>query len=445
MPPASASFATPLARPAASVAPSIRARVRVPERGASVVPRSDPPPGSLPVAAPDSSPAMSTGKPIPRKKWTVTKTGALSGLRLDEDELPPPGPGEVRVKVRAVGLNFADVFSVLGLYQAAPPTPFVPGLELCGVVESVGPARDDLPTGTVVPSYAPGDACMAVVRFGAYATAVNAPAHQTRPLPREWSHAQGAGFLVQGLTAFYALRGLGDVRRDQKVLVHSAAGGCGTFGVGICLAVGAEPIPVVGSERKKRVLMERFPRVAGDEIVVRPRRGKAFGAAVRAAATAIAVRKNETDLMRAATCDIVMDATMGDYFRGGWDNLNPGGGRYVVYGAADLTPAGDLSVFDVFGWAKLAWKYVRRPFVDPTNLPGLNKSVMGFNLIWMFHKVVALGELLRDLTALNLPPPPVGETFAFRDAPRALRRFQSGETVGKVVLVVEDEDEEKDE
>jgi NADPH:quinone reductase-like Zn-dependent oxidoreductase len=202
---------------------------------------------------------MSTGKPIPRKKWTVTKTGALSGLRLDEDELPPPGPGEVRVKVRAVGLNFADVFSVLGLYQAAPPTPFVPGLELCGVVESVGPARDDLPTGTVVPSYAPGDACMAVVRFGAYATAVNAPAHQTRPLPREWSHAQGAGFLVQGLTAFYALRGLGDVRRDQKVLVHSAAGGCGTFGVGICLAVGAEPIPVVGSERKKRVVMERFP------------------------------------------------------------------------------------------------------------------------------------------------------------------------------------------
>ena len=83
--------------------------------------------------------------------------------------------------------------------------------------------------------------------------------------------------------------------------------------------------------------------------------------------------------------------------------------------------------------------------MDPTNLPGLNKSVMGFNLIWMFHKVVALGELLRDLTALNLPPPPVGETFAFRDAPRALRRFQSGETVGKVVLVVEDEDEEKDE
>ena len=340
------------------------------------------------------------------------------------------------MKVRAVGLNFADVFSVLGLYQAAPPAPFVPGLELCGVVESVGPPRDDLPTGTVVPSYEPGDACMAVVRFGAYATAVNAPAHQTRPLPAGWSSAQGAGFLVQGLTAFYALRGLGDVRRDQKVLVHSAAGGCGTFGVGICLAVGAEPIPVVGSERKKRVLMERFPGVSEDEIVVRPKRGRDFGAAVRAAATAVCVRKNERDLDRSASCDIVMDATMGDYFRGGWDNLNTAGGRYVVYGAADLTPAGDLSVFDVIGWARLAWKYVRRPFVDPTNLPGSNRSVMGFNLIWMFHKTLALGELLRDLANLNLPPPPIGETFDFADAPKALRRFQSGETTGKVVLVV---------
>ena len=275
---------------------------------------------------------MSTGKPIPRKKWTVTKTGALSGLRLDEDELPPPGPGEVRVKVRAVGLNFADVFSVLGLYQAAPPTPFVPGLELCGVVESVGPARDDLPTGTVVPSYAPGDACMAVVRFGAYATAVNAPAHQTRPLPREWSHAQGAGFLVQGLTAFYALRGLGDVRRDRPGA--PAAGGCGRWR-GDMPRGRRGAIPVSGASVEARPWSAPPRRRPRDRRPAAAR--KAFGAAVRAAATAIAVRKNETDLTRAATCDIVMDATMGDYFRGGWDNLNPGG-RYVVYGAADSRP-----------------------------------------------------------------------------------------------------------
>jgi NADPH:quinone reductase-like Zn-dependent oxidoreductase len=383
---------------------------------------------------------------LPRKVWTVTKTGSLGGLRLDSDAIAPPGPGEVRIRVKAVGLNFADVFSVLGLYQAAPPTPFVPGLELCGVVESIGPAATDLPRGTVIPSYEVGDRCMAVVRFGAYATVVNAPAHQTRPVPTEWSFAQGAGFLVQGLTAFYALRGLGDVRKDQKVLVHSAAGGCGTFGVRICKAIGAEPIPVVGSESKKRIILERFPDMREDEVIVRPKRGKRFAKEVRRACSNVAKRKNEkmntpdeTDL--SAACDIVMDATMGDYFQGGWENLSKGGGRYVVYGAADLTPSGDLSVFDVFGWVKLAYKYLRRPFVDPTNLPGENKSVMGFNLIWMFHKVVVLGELLRDLAQLNLPPPPVGETFAFDDAPRALRRFQSGETTGKVVLLV-DHDEE---
>jgi NADPH:quinone reductase-like Zn-dependent oxidoreductase len=314
----------------------------------------------------------------------------------------------------------------------------VPGLELCGVVESIGVPREDLPSGTVVPTYSVGDAVMAVVRFGGYATCVNAPVHQTRPVPGGWSFEQGAGFLVQGLTAFYALKGLGDVRPGQKVLIHSAAGGCGGFGVVICTAIGAHPIPVVGSDTKKKVLMQRFPEIPTNEIIVRPKKGKLFGAMVKDSVRAIAARLNtpETDMETASACDIVMDATMGDFFKGGWDNLSTGGGRYVVYGAADLTPTGDLSVWDVKGWAKLAFKYLKRPFVDPTNLPGTNKSVMGFTLIWMFHKHVVLGELLHGLLQLNLDAPAVGETFAFADAPKALRRFQSGATTGKCVLTV---------
>ena len=441
------SFASPLARPSAPVAPSFRAKERLRGRQ-TVVPRRDKPPGAASIDTADNTPmAQNTNTSLPRKVWRVTKTGSLAGLKLEDDTIAPPDPGEVRIKVKAVGLNFADVFSVLGLYQATPDCPFTPGLELCGVVESIGPPRTNLPEGTVVPEYKIGDKVMAVVRFGAYATVVNAPCHQTRPVPEEWSFAQGAGFLVQGLTAFYALRGLGDVRVGQKVLIHSAAGGCGTFGVGICKAVGAHPIPVVGSDRKKKVLMERFPDINSDEIIIRPKEGQLFGPAVKKAAGCIAVRLGETNdtsdqntLDEYASCDIVMDATMGDFFAGGWDNLSKGGGRYVVYGAADLTPAGDLSIFDVKGWLKLAYKYLKRPFVDPTNLPGENKSVMGFNLIWMFHKVVVLGELLRDLIALELLAPPVGEEFKFSEADKALRRFQSGETTGKVVLLVGDDE-----
>ena len=108
----------------------------------------------------------------------------------------------------------------------------------------------------------------------------------------------------------------------------------------------------------------------------------------------------------------------------------------MVYGAADLTPAGDLAWYNVWGWVKLGWKYARRAFVDPTNLPGENKSIMGFNLIWMFDKVVELGTLLGELAALGLPAPSVGATFAFDELPTAVRTFQGGGTTGKVVVVV---------
>ena len=90
-----------------------------------------------------------------RSVWEVKKTGSLSGMmRVDDARIDPPGPGEVRVKVRAIGLNFADVFSVLGLYGATPDCPFVPGLECCGVVEAIGPPDENLPEGTVVPPVA---------------------------------------------------------------------------------------------------------------------------------------------------------------------------------------------------------------------------------------------------------------------------------------------------
>lgn len=218
------------------------------------------------------------------------------------------------------------------------------------------------------------------------------------------------------------------MKKGHTVLVHSAAGGCGLFGLGICKAVGANAIATVGSASKAEVIRKRFPDyMPAERIIVRDR--KRFGEQVRAAAGAVSGAAGAGE---GGGCNIVMDAVMGDYFKGGWDNLARGG-RYVVFGAADLTPAGDLGVL---GWIQLAWKYLRRSFVDPTNLPGENKSVMGFNLIWMFDKIAELGELLRDLTALGLPAPMVGRTFAFDELPAALRTFQGGGTTGKCVVVV---------
>lgn len=110
--------------------------------------------------------------------------------------------------VRAVGLNYADVFTCLGLYAASPRSDFIPGLELAGEVVDINPGNDsqtavDLQVGSRV---------MGVVRFGAYASHVHVPLHQLRPLPDAWSFQQGAAFLVQALTAIYGLRAQGDMQ-----------------------------------------------------------------------------------------------------------------------------------------------------------------------------------------------------------------------------------------
>ena len=128
--------------------------------------------------------------------------------------------------------------------------------------------------------------------------------------------------------------------------------------------------------------------------------------------------------------DVVLDAVLGPYMRPGWD-LVARGGRYVVYGAASMTPAGDRP-----NWARLAWQYLTRPRVDPLALPGQNRGIVGFNLIWMFDRAGELGELVDRLLALGVGPPSVGHVFPFEEAPAALRLLQGGGTRGKVVLRV---------
>ena len=165
-------------------------------------------------------------------------------------------------------------------------------------------------------------------------------------------------------------------------------------------------------------------------------------------------------MVRIEGFDCVLDAIQGDYFYPGYEMLTRGG-RYVVYGAASMTPSGNSP-----NWLALAWKYIRRPVLDPLKMMSENKSVMvssyqislfiflyliiktfplklilrcicqAFNLIWMFDKAEKLEVLFQELSSLNLDAPLVGETFEFENAESALRCLQSGLTVGKVVINV---------
>jgi len=321
----------------------------------------------------------------------------------------------------------------------------VPGLEFSGVVREVGAsgvaaesvefASDEARRRAERESadLRPGDKVSGVVRFGAYCTSVLAPAHQLRKIPTGWTLAQGAAFNVQALTVWYGLQALGNVKPGQVVLVHSCAGGCGLLALQILQKIGAKAIGTVGSSSKVSVVVERFPGYMSDaRVVVRAKKPKEYAAQLRDALKA----------MGEDSIDIALDAVSGSYFQPTFDALGPGG-RHVVYGAADLTPHGDAvwSLLNPMVGLKLAYKWLTRPKVDPIELPAVNKSVMGFNLIWMFSKVDQLLGLMDELYGMDLEPPLVGQTFAFGDMPNALRLFQSGNTTGKVVIHVDNDDD----
>ncbi|MCZ6899989.1 MAG: alcohol dehydrogenase catalytic domain-containing protein, partial [Bacteroidetes bacterium] len=148
------------------------------------------------------------------------KAGNLKKLKLAPFDLQEPNQDEVTVEVKAIGLNFADIFAIMGLYSATPKGEFIPGLEYAGVIIKVGSQVNEFKT---------GDKVMGVIRFGAYTTHLNIDRRYVLPLPQLWTFEEGAAYLVQLLTAYYALKNLGDIQKGQTVLIHSAVGGVGLW------------------------------------------------------------------------------------------------------------------------------------------------------------------------------------------------------------------------
>src|SRR5215475_7963710 len=155
------------------------------------------------------------------QKVVVHSAGGHDRLRIEEHPAPEPGPSEVLVETRSIGVNFADLVVRMGLYESAKKYvgwPITPGFECAGRVLRVGPGVTDL---------APGDEVVALVRFGAYATHVVAPRAQVFRRPEKLDLISAGAFFVVHLTAWYALAELCRMRPGRRVLVHSAAGGVG--------------------------------------------------------------------------------------------------------------------------------------------------------------------------------------------------------------------------
>lgn len=342
------------------------------------------------------------------KKVVVHKAGGHERLRIEEGPVPRPGPTEVVIETRAIGVNFADVVVRMGLYESAKEYvgwPITPGFECSGVVSAVGGDVADL---------AVGDAVIGLTRFGAYATHVVADRAFVVPKPRELDHSQAASFYVAHLTAWYALRELGSVRPGRRVLVHSAAGGVGGALVRVAKILGAFVVGVVGAPHKVAAVKE-----SGADAVIDKSSEPLWPAAERHSPKGY---------------HAVLDANGVETLRGSYDHLAPTG-RLVIYGAHTMLRRGAERP----NWPLLAVQFLRTPRFNPLDLTNDNKSVMAFNLSYLFEEralfVQASGELLGWLADGKLAPPRVQE-FAFADVGAAHAALESGASVGRVALIV---------
>ncbi|MCX7895488.1 MAG: zinc-binding dehydrogenase [Thermoanaerobaculum sp.] len=331
------------------------------------------------------------------RAWVAPRYGPPEVLRLEEVARPEPGPGQGLVRVRAIGLNFADCMARLGVYPNTPKPPFIPGMEVAGEVAALG-------DGVSEPSV--GSRVGAVPIFSGHAEYVVVRASHLRPLPEGVSFEVGASLVVTGLTADHALSTLGRLRPGERVAVLAAAGGVGTMAVQLALGCGAQVLAVASSEAKRQLVAQ----LGAQEVVSYQEYPQAVASGV----------------------DLVLDSVGGRLFRPGWRGLRRDG-RYVLFGfAAAVGPKG-------VRWTKAAWEVARMGVVLPFLLVQSCRTLTGFNLSLVPQLAPHLHQryqyLCQELLGGRLRPL-IGRVFPFSQLPEAHAHLQGRDSVGKVVVTV---------
>ena len=329
----------------------------------------------------------------------------------------------VTVRVSAAGVNYADVCIRWGLYaswqkfgggrrtSAGSEAADVPGFEFSGVVETVGAAVVDFKV---------GDAVFGVTLFGGYSSRIVVPAHMLFALPPELTLSEAAAFPCTALTAWYAVCHQAEpIAASSWVLIHSAAGGVGSMLVQLCKLKGWNVVGVVGKPHKVRACVE-----LGSDVVI-DKHGKS-----------IVEMWSEIDAVCPGGFAAVFDANGVSTLAGSFARLAPCG-KLIVYGFHSMLPRSG-GVLTAVHWIGMAWDWLRTPRFNPLDMTAANKSVLAFNLSFLFARrdilEDAMGSLLGWLCDGSLRVPNVTE-FALAEVKLAHAALESGLTVGKLVLL----------
>ena len=337
-----------------------------------------------------------------RQIW-ITKAGPPEVLAVREAPDPEPKTGEVRIRVEASGINFADILGRLGLYPDLPSIPVVPGYEVAGRVDAAG---------TDVGSWVGRDV-FALTRFGGYADTICVPLQQVFERPAGMSAPEAASIPVNYFTAWQLLVVMGALKRNETVLVHSVGGGVGVAATQIAKHLGARVIGTASAAKHTEM------RALGVDHLI-DYRTEDFETRVR-------------EITGGRGVELILDAVGGESWKKGYRVLAPTG-RLGMFGISAAASGKERSVLGMLGLlANTPWFQF-----NPLSLMNANKGVFGVNLGHMWGEIDRMrewGDRLLELWREGVVKPRIAQSFRFDEAAQAHHFIQDRRNIGKVLLV----------
>ncbi len=337
-----------------------------------------------------------------RQVW-IPKAGEPEVLQVREAPDPEPRAGELRVRVEASGVNFADIMGRMGIYPDLPKMPVVVGYEVGGRVDKVGGGVDASWVGKDV---------FAMTRFGGYSDVVCVPEAQLFERPASMSAAEGAAIPVNYYTAYQLIIAMGGLKAHETVLVHSAGGGVGIAAIQLAKHIGATVIGTASGPKH-----EFLKGIGADHLI--NYRNEDF-------------EKRTMEITNGRGVELILDAVGGDSFKKGYRVLAPTG-RLGMFGMSAAATSKTRSI------ASLVGTLVQMPWLQftPPSLMNENKGVFGVNLGHMWGEIDRLrgwGEHLLQLYDQGVVKPHVDKAFSFDEAGAAHHYIQDRKNTGKVIL-----------
>jgi NADPH:quinone reductase-like Zn-dependent oxidoreductase len=340
------------------------------------------------------------------KAVVLTRSGGPEVFEVLERPDPAVGAGEVRIAVRAAGLNFADTMARVGLYPAAPKPPCVLGYEVAGEVETIGEGVSGLTVGQRV---------MAGTKFGGQAELAVAQARDVMPMPEHLSFEEGAAFCVNYGTAYAALMIMGGLREGNRVLIHAAAGGVGIAATQVARIAGAEIFGTASAAKHQAIKAQGVDHTIDY-------RTQDFKAEIRR-------------LTNGEGVDVILDPMGPTSFRKDYRILRPGG-RLIMYGLSEAMNENGRDMRAALR-SLLRMPTSTMPWWNAGRLLNQNRGVFGLNLLSWWRREGGMDRitapLLSDLNSKQLMPV-VARSYPFEQAGDAHRYLAERRNIGKVVL-----------